>query len=361
MSDSREILSTPNVGDGNTSTLMALERQAVLLGENPLSTYLKTTSVPANIFHRKMTSDPEFTDSYADDSEAKRLSLPAKIYGKLSFAEFALRVSKKGRSGMNQVSRWNAVQEHQLLGANLNVLEILGINDVRLVVPDVHPKDSAVIAARRIPGINISVWNTKAQKELLDQGFDSTLHKPYMLDGFAPDIDAFKGRGRQVVIKSSGSGMPDIWHEKLRETFMGTDTDFALHTQTHHRTQDSITMYHNKESRIEAFYGDLGGQTRLLVGYPSELVGVVCDMRSRGVSVWMATLPPRGSHEKRNLRFAMDNGLVVGELKFDLKRPPTFEDVTSLDINDLPSILCDLAEPPTLPTGIIGTQPFWAE
>lgn len=361
MRDSREILSTPDVGDGNPSTLIALQRQAVLLGENPLTTCLPTTSKPANIFHRRMTADPHLTDTYANDSESKRVSLPAKIYAKASFTEFAVRLACKGEFDMDGDHRWNAIQEHQLLGANLEVLNHLGINDVRMVVPDVHPKESAVAAARQIPGINVSVWNSEAQKQLLQQGLDTTLHKPYMLDGFAPDIEAFKEHGRQVVIKSSGSGMPNIWYENLRETFMNTDTNFALHTQTHHRTQDSVTIYHDKESRIEAFYDDLGGQTRLVIGYPSELVGVVYDMRSRGIPAWMATLPPRGSHEKRNLRFALDNGLIIGELKFNPKRPPTFEDVASLEINDLPNILSDLPEPPAPSTVSIAVKPFWSE
>ncbi|MEK9196070.1 MAG: hypothetical protein AAB914_01745 [Patescibacteria group bacterium] len=350
----QEILSVPDVADGNPSTLMSLEQQALQAGIDPISIYLRATSWPVNRFHANMTSDPNTAQSYTDESEAKRLGATAKIYSVASFVEFTCRVALSDEFERDTDKRWNVIQEHQLLGASPAILDKIGVRAIRLATPDVYPKESAIIAAQKLKekDITISVWNRTAQDYLNNLGISTELHKPYLLDGLLTEPTSFRAGGKTVVMKSSGSGLPMTWFEKLQTGLLASGVDFATHIPISNS---------NRAERIRDFYSDLGGRTKLIIGYPSELVSVACDLQSRGSAVQMLTLPPRGAHEKRNLEFAMDNNIVIGELSFDRDALTTFDGLDRIGPSDIKEVIASLPGTGTLPKNVIGTKPFWSE
>lgn len=362
MSEQRqEIISVSQVADGNPSTVMSLANQLRQQGGNPIETYLVASSLPVNLFHRAMTADPEDAKRYTETSEEKRVNVLSRAYAKICFADFAGRILCNDDFDRDYPSRWNIVQEHQLLGARPKTLNRLGIDTVRLVVPDVFPKESAELAVEEMAGASISVWNTQAYDYLRERNFKVELHRPYLLDGFRPNTDTFCNEGLGVVVKSSGNGMPKKWQHELQQSLGLVGQEWALHTPQGRIAHDLSTAQNlSKRSRIESFYNDVGGRTRLLIGYPSELVGLVCELRERGVPTWMITLPPRGAHERRNLRFAIDNNIVLGELGTeDYYLPPTFTDLRRITSNTLKYELDTLPEA-TWQSGIVGTKSFWS-
>lgn len=349
----RDVLSVPAVADGNPSAAMALARQAQSLGREVDYVELTATSLAVNLFHGNMTSSPEAAREYTDRSEARRNSLPARAYALAGFLEFVIRCPKGDRP-----IRWNVMQEHQLLGASPRLLRMLGVEDIRLAVPDVYPKVSARIAAQKHPGTRVSVWNSAAYEELQAGGIRTELCKPYLLDSFRPDLEAFWGSGVTVVAKTSGNGMPADWQQALVRSLTETDQAWRMHTTWGNIGHDARREEPDRKERIEAFYGDLGGATRAIIGYPSELVEVTCEMRERGADTWLITLPPRGAHEKRNLQFAQDHGLVLGELAMGTAHEPTLEGLRQIQLSELRGVLDNLPQS-SWSTGVVGSEPFW--
>lgn len=354
-----ELLSVTTVADGNPATAMALEEQAKLAGIPLCETIeLSLTSNVGNIVHRRLTSDHAKAARYTEDSDARRVGLMAKSFAFASFVEFA---TKARANRDSNPTRWTVVQEHQLLGAIPRVLEWLGIETIQLATPDVFPKESGIVAVKRHEQAQISVWNTVAQSALLERGVRTELDKPYFLDGFRPDQEVFLKNGREVIVKSSGSGMPEAFEKGLRTALGSLDVDWAFHTLTDRFSPGQVVSHYSKKSRISSFFDDLGGQTRLIIGYPSELVGIVCDMQSRGVPTEMITLPPRGIHEKNNLRFALDYGLVRAELSLpDNASQPTFPDMPTVTTSELAHNLSNLrTHHSSSVVATLGTKPYW--
>jgi len=356
----QEIISVANVADGNPSTAWSLANQLRDNGGNPTEVLLTTTSIPVNYFHRDISADHHEAKYYTQHSEAQRLNIKSRFYAAACFGEFATRLMLDRSYDREIPSRWTIIQEHQLLGAWETAIDALGITDIRVVVPDVYPKESAKHAVKNTVGASFSVWNTNAHAELLAEGFKAELHKPYLLDGFRPMTQEFCDEGEKVVVKSSGNGMPKEWADELLSVLSANDFTWSFHTPEGQTSDDSaINQKPAKRERIQNFYNSLGGKTKILIGYPSELVGVVCEMRSRGVQVWMIALPPRGAHELRNLQFAVENQLVLGELSpKDYFHTPTFPELQPIKVPMIQSIVADLPEA-KWSGGLIGTNTVW--
>ncbi len=359
----QEVISVADVADGNPATAMALARQLRAGGDEPTEIYLSLTSIPVNYFHRDISADHHEARYYTENSESKRLNLQSRLYAAACFGEFSMRLAVRKDHDLDRPSRWTIVQEHQLLGAPDMLIDSLGITDVRVVVPDVFPKESAKHVVKNTVGASFSVWNLEAQYELEAEGFEVALHKPYHLDGWRPHTPEFSSSGAEVVIKCSGNGMPQEWEHELKSVLaMSRSTTWGLHTprgKTSHKFE--VMRRLTKPERLQNFYNDLGGNTKVLIGYPSELVGVVCDMRERGVPIWMIALPPRGAHELRNLLFAIENKLVLGEfMPRDYTHPPTFPGLEQITSQQIAGILHNLPQAKWA-EGIVGTTPIWSD
>lgn len=346
----------PTIADGNPSTLLALQHSAQRAGIELDPIHLEHSSALARPFHQQVTLNPVRARRYVETSELERGGIKGSLFGAVSLAEFALR--KVGAHGFGRV-QWNVVQELPLRSAPRALLRLLGAKDVRLIVPDVYPKASAVQALRRHPQARVSVWNREAFDELSADGVSAELNRPYLLDGLRPESPTFMAEGVTAVAKVSGSGAPDAWPRLLEIGLQQAGVDYSLHSPSYQIRNGRAEAAEGFEERVGSFYSDLGGQTRLLIGYPSELVGVACELRSRGVPVWMLSLPPRGAHEKRNLEFGYRHGVIHSEINITgAAEQASTTGLPLINLSDLPQVL---QQPPdfTLRPDLLGEKSVW--
>lgn len=352
----RAIGSVPMIADGNPSTLLAIERLANDAGLDFTTHRLQATSAFAQLFHQRMTSNPDRSKEYVDSSEKERAGWKGRAFGIAAATEFAVRCALVHDDTPLQ---WNVVQELPLRRLPSGAMRRLGIHEARLLTPDVYPKESGIDAVlyhdKKLA--HASVWNRDAYEELSDRQVPVVLHRPYLLEGLRPMNETFMDEGVSVVVKVSGSGAPKDWVFRLRDTLNAIDEPYALHSPSGRVVGGLATLPRAEsfEERIEQFYNDLGGQTRLVVGYPSELVGVVCELRERGVPVWMLALPPRGAHELRNLEFALRHGIVFAELDMTgLTRESSLPGLQLMPLHQLQKAL--ITPPPSLSKDLIGSR-----
>jgi hypothetical protein len=348
----------PKIGDGNPGAASSLERAAAVAGVETQTTYLSVIARIAQVLHGHMSGDPCRQREYTEKSEAVRTGLAAQIFSKLMFGELVLRVANN-----RQPSELNAIQEHQLLEADRRLLEWLGILLVRLVVVDTQPKLSGEAAVQHLldqkVAAELMVWNEEAYKYLDALKFPVKLVAPFLLSGFWPEAEGSR-EGDEVVIKASGSGMPKEWMARLQRVLpqMSNQSSF-IYPGHMFSGQSESTIRVASADRHENFYRRLGSNTRVIIASPSEIVQVVAEMRSRGINCVLIALPPRGEHEKKNLEYAIQHGLVAACLEFDDGRP-TVTSVPVITPEELPRFFksADLSRTVTKPPGL-GKEPYW--
>lgn len=274
----------------------------------------------ASIFakgHNLISKSPRLSEWYTKKSESSRSGLGARALAAAFAAELRLR-----RSGCEpEPTRLNFFQEFPMIGLDEEDLKRLWVEKARLFVPDVLPKLSAEAAVRKHGDIaSFVVWNTEAQERLLGEGFKVDLRAPWILDGLRPYSIGFRQMGDTVVVKSSGSGMPRWWRSDLlcQLTKFSINTPWSVHDPKIYASSRSREFNSNggRVARLNRFYRALGANTRVLICYPTELIGVAAEMQNRGVQLGVLSLAPRGSHELENMRFGLEKGIILGQLDF---------------------------------------------
>lgn len=349
------VIAAHGIADGNPSTAMAAQLSAEQEGIAADLFVYPGVSQLVRPFHQGVTADPERAAEYIQTSEAERAGLKGKALGALSLPEFAYHCMRHHRGRPIQ---WNLAQELPLRSAPAWLLEKLTIVDTRVLVPDVFPKETAVDAVMRHGTAQMSVWNQDAFDELRDRGVNVELNKPYLLDGFRPKNEMFAHEGRSIVAKVSGSGAPPSWINSLESELHRLDVSTSMHTPSYRVEEGHLIFEQDFCKRMRSFYDDLGSMTRILIGYPSELVGVACELRARGVPVWMLALPPRGLHEYRNLEFAHRHGIVFAELDMSGTQQSTIDGLQLLRPSDISSVLQETPESDLEP-GLLGKKSIW--
>ncbi len=305
-----------SIGDGNPASLYALE-----------ATHRRTTTSPfhsitlhhlprvAGFGHALMTRSEHARTEYLKHGEELRSSWAGKLFGYALYLNFLYHVRHIPEVQAGTPYTWKVVQEHMLLGVPQRLTDQK--NPIELYVPDVRPKQSALLANMRLPYSTIMVWNDETYRDLRQKGYTVKRVDPFLLDGFSPDAETFIHKGVPVVIKTSGSGMPAHTLTALRASLTMQQRDWVIHTP-HGKMQSFKGMMHteripNKKERITAFFDTLGAQTQILISYPNELVQVMYEMQLRGTTqTEFFVLPPRGEHELRNLTFGWKHGLIKG-------------------------------------------------
>jgi hypothetical protein len=347
--------SVPPIADGNPSTLLALETLTQREGVEFTALRLNAVAAPARWFHEGVSADPERAATYVASSEAERAGLKGRVFGVAAAAEF---IARK-KLNAPEASHWDVVQELPLLAMSASVLRMAGVERVRLMVPDVFPKESGVAAIAKHRKIGrFSTWNTDAANELHDQGFAVDLTHPYLLNAFRPESPLFAHEGVEIVMKTSGSGAPDAWVAELQQSLDVHNVAYAIHTPQHRISPGKKQVYETFNTRIQAFYNDLGGKTKILIGYPSELVGVAAELRDRGVDCWMISLPPRGAHELRNRDFGFKHDIIHSGLLPGGARGDNYELRREIRPADVHMVLQE-AVAPSIPDGLIGRDQLW--
>ncbi len=352
----KEYLVVPPIAEGNPSAKLAIKLQAEAAGISTIDVDLKLMASLAGAAHGRITEDPDQAAKYTENSEDERVGLKARIFARMCALELAAAALSNGRPD----ARFNFFQEHPLLGMTDYIADFLRAERIRLVVPDVNPKESGVIAVRNhLEKASFVVWNRDAEKELRGMGLDVELRKPFMLDGLRSGDPNFNEPGSKLVVKGSGSGMPEEWEDKIFDCLDEAESrDWSMHTQRNRVINgNGVPLLPIRHSRIRSFYRALGGATERVVCYPSEMVGVMADLNERGVRAQMITLPPRGDHERRNLEFAIEHGLVFGQMAF--KGVNLIPGLRVVEPSELIGIIGKDKPKDTWRSGIVGTEPFW--
>lgn len=349
----KNIISSPLIGHGNPFAAEAINRLAEIEGRDTELIFQRTIPKLGNVAHQFRTSVPALAEQYTKDSSVRE-GFAAKLFGRLSFYELSIRAGD-----VDQDTTLHLTQEHVLLGTPQKVLQEKGFDTVRLLVPDVYPKQSGKAALAKHSGATAFVWNKGCYEELAEEGVAVELIKPFYLDAFKPEADETIGTGLPIVIKSSGSGMPQSWRSQLSQAMQAIDDmPWAIHHPDTVETSNQRMAAHGLQDNIRYFFNDIGVETRLIIGPPSELVGIVFDLNSRGIPVRLISFPPRGEHEYRNLATAMEHGLVLSELRFDTK-PPTISGLDVIHCSDLADAVHQERITYPVDNGFLGNVPYW--
>ena len=352
--DVSRVISYSAVAHGNPMAGNALARSAARYGLDTEVVPLTVSSVPVNMFHGNISSNPEDAAEYITTSEQKRLGAMAKIFGTVAFGELLERTAKTGRD-----IDWTVTQEHQLLGATNFILDRAGIGAINLVVPDVFPKRSAVHAASRIDGAVVNVWSQAAYDELTADGVKARLVRPFLLDGYRPDDESFTG-GDRVIVKTSGSGMPQDWLNTIMLELRASGEEYSVHTPTWQYQDGFVSRIHRTNQCLDFLFSHIGPETVYEVGYPSESVQRLTEMQMRGYNTQLLALPPRGEHEYRNLMYGFETGVIAGELGFSDDQKPTIPHVPIIPVRSLHELVRDSPSSAD-PRKKVGQLDYWQQ
>jgi len=296
----------------------------------------------ADLFHKVMSRGKLFK-WYLKDSEETRMGLLAQQVQKSTWYDLSQRLKALLTTGIKKSEiRLHVFQEFPLLGAAvLGDTWLQDVQDIRLYVPDVHPKGSAEIAAKQV-GATLYVHNEAAESRLRAGGLSVVREAPIFIQGYEalfahkygwgtewtggqqkktwanPKVLPFAERGVPYVVKSSGSGMSAA---VLRSILNGLEQagirDFEVHLPYEVISCVAGIITHqalpsDKLLVIERYMLALGAHTKQLASSPSESVQVVANMRQLGAQTqFLPVGVPRGTHEHANLVWAQSQGWVA--------------------------------------------------
>lgn len=317
-----ELITTPGIGDGNPAAAIALQQKIQKSSGQADLQILDAAALPGRWFHQIMTTKTGFFTEYRRNSEKMRDGFFAWLLQVLLYLELEMRLQAAERQGTGiRYSVWSLVQEFPLLGALICRSPRLDFFERILVwVPDQMPKKSGIRAVDRF-GV-LRVWNEEAFCKLTEEGIPVELVEPFFVSGFESLLaeegeQEFHERGVPIAVKSSGSGMPTGQVAALMELFETAHIDdYEIHLP------DKIIVKNNgrvevdkckldRVQRLTRFFSSLGKNTRIIIGFPSELVAIVHEMRLMGAETQLLALPPRGTHEITNLSWALEKGIAV--------------------------------------------------
>ena len=293
----------PKIGHGNPASALAI---AHLLGGKPhlfggIGTFLLRK------VHQRMSQDPALAEKYAERSENLRGGIGLFAIGFLQLSSWLSPEILLRKKSMAEVGIF--VQEH-LLGVLPNkLLERWFPKGVFLAVPNVYPPESAYQVLKRKGGkVRPIVWNKQAFDEFKKKGFNPILVRPFLPAGFVADFferDLSKIDSSKVVVKSSGSGMPEKFIQEVREKYgEGYRVEVWLPEDIKVFEEDRVgEVFWEKQSLedyMKKFFESCLNAGRV-VTYPSEMVQVISAMILRGWRGKVVFLPSRGRHEVRNL------------------------------------------------------------
>lgn len=305
-SAAKTLIVFPDVGAGNPAEAMAIAKLLERAGE-PVDTWTpELASLFARVFHKRVSRSVCLTEKYTENSEEQRAKALL-LYGLLTAAEGALSQEP------NEVYDYGIyVQEHALGARDNKYLAAHFRRDAFIFIPDVYPKESAITIMRQT-GITPVVWNEPARDRLLERGIEAKLVKPHILAGFANGSFA-SGVTERIVIKSSGSGMPREYTERLLRVLERIGVEYALYLPDKCITNEGTSpLPQSTKERNDHYYRDLARRPpKVLITQPTEMIQVKADPNAWRMA--HLSLPARGHHEAENLLFAQEEGLTQGTI-----------------------------------------------
>ncbi len=330
-----------NTGHGNPSAAYAASNIATKEGVPNAVLSLDLMGRIASVLHKLMTRHA--SGAYTEHSSNLRSGIFGDMLGAACYRELLHEIKEAERTNNFQALKLFVVQEFMLLGAKPE--EIQGLyNEIFLLVPDVYPKTSAVngLLEKEDLDAQIIVWNTAAYRELVNVfGMKRIkLFAPFLVEGLArleQNVNAF-----DVIVKTSGSGglslkqarrIQDVCEHAGLSVFVHMPDSYLNNAERFEYVEGTP-----KDVRIDHFYRELSTNTKVIISYPSEMVQVASEMMAKGIRVKFIAFPPRGEHEARNLKYAVDAGLCVAVLSLDGYK---YQDwgVPTIAYNEIPTFI----------------------
>lgn len=308
-----EITVPDNIGHGNPWTARAIEWE---LSQHNFDTHfnaLTRTSLPAMLFHQFMTRYGVKILKYNENSENIRNGILGEMYSALASVELLLNIDRYARVHI-------FVQEHPLLFLSKELLdEFAGVR--YLFIPDSYPKNTA-IEASLTTGTPLVVWNEGAEKELQRIGVKTILVRPFFSHLFEQTKETTT---EEVVVKTSGSGIPNEWLRMIQTTCMELHIPFRFftpgmmvwHTGISGAPIEKKVLKAGIEEMIACYTYLASYPPRVLVIYPSEMIQIAALLKEKKCKTVCYLLPPRGGHEMGNATYANNHNIWDGPLPLD--------------------------------------------
>lgn len=321
--------SVPSIGHGNPGALFSHKELTKRELGHDYPYYLAIPHIASKIgakLHILMTVSERLRQMYARSEEVRNSSF-ANLYGAFLFWNVMSIISDIPEYSEAIYGNWNVVQEHMLAGASQEQLLRLHFKKIQLLIPDVRPKESALATASKHPQIEMVTWNKQTYDNLAADGYTIVYKAPTLVQGLTSqeyyENIAEPNRGIDIVMKSSGSGMPP----EMRDVILAALRQQNLTWEYHHPhgvigsygSREFSLKNNNTEKLLQRFYESLGGKTKILICYPSEMAQAITELYQRGCTqMQVLLLPPRGQHEVINLQYLWDTygsiGLITGVL-----------------------------------------------
>lgn len=294
----------PDIGDGNPFAMEEVVQLLIQAGFSVDAYYLRVSQLPAKLFHVLMTMNSQGAVLYTAKGESVRDSIFARVLGVGMWNEFKFQAGLTPKKGAEK-KRVGIVVQEMIIGATpLSELEKL-FDHIFLIIPDVLPKQNAVNIMIRFQGmVTPVVWNRSAYIKLQSLELSPLLVKPEMLQSFAPNIHQFAQKNERVVAKTSGSGMPagQIWQTISDLKEIGRPFEF-------HHPNFILTDRMIFPTALDAKWRRWLFMQRLaknppagFISLPSEQARVALEMMIHGWKGIYGLFPPRGPHERVNLK-----------------------------------------------------------
>lgn len=296
-------INSPLVAHGNPSAAIALDNLAQYSGFGSRLDLIEAT-LPQK-YYQWISRSPDRLKKHNEKSDMKRRGLFATVFSNLLSLEI-LRSNPDLIGEANSFTIGLFTQELALSGFHKEELKSLFPKGTYLFINDVFPKDFAIEVMKKT-GTRPVVWNSDAYSKLSKEGLNPILSKPWLLGGFSQQLQFGETKQYSVVIKASGSGMPDSFLKGLKTL---SDKKLAV---KYFLPNPRKSVPH----QLEEFYNELiQHPPAILIGFPSEMIQAVADLYSRGWQGRFIALPPKGLHEVNNFEWAVSQGLVSGVLDF---------------------------------------------
>ncbi len=338
----------PDVGHGNPLTAFALaalrEQEYAANGNNGHAEAIILTNVivgAAQSFHSTMSRAKRLFSGYRGNSESTRVGLPARALQASLWLECRSVLERVIAAGLSKEQlQVIFVQEFTVLGMAMLGGDVLTGVPKSLYVPDIFPKISAERAAQQT-GVTLLVHNQEAYDHLHKEGIPVELQEPLLVRGmdaalFSPRGKAayarfqklypwlpsepipFQVRGAEVVVKSSGSGMPhELAVAVQRRLEQSRVSEFHIHLPNEvivgkgGRTTRFVAPT-DKWERILLYMLSVGHKTQVLESGPSESTAIVYELQATNGRTMLRILgEPRGTHEITNAQWITKKGWVV--------------------------------------------------
>ena len=358
--EASHVITCPDIADGNPWALYALENLAEEAGVEAYTKLLKRWNGLVRMTHGAMTSHPRLAEFYTRHSESYRAGFVAGLYSNASLNEVTDWLDD---TKPEKPIHWLATQEHAMRSAYSGTYADFGVTSRGLVIQDSKPKESAIQAAEWDPEVTFYVWNHDASQELEERGVRTKLVRPFLVAGMS-GTGELPAEGTEVVVKTSGNGMPGRWAKGLLGALGEVDgLSWSMHTPEtiHTNARPEGEKLSDRHARIARLCGEFAVNTRVLIGFPTELTQVVSELQLGGASTRFISLPPRGAHELVSMQFMQRHGLLAGELQFRGKQRPSLTDGRLITLSELPGVIEALCGTETHPTAIkqFGQDHIW--